>query len=295
MFDIPAAFARDTIAREGDTGRAWIDALPDLVAELCTAWNLTVDGAPMHGYLGLVTPVRRLDEPCILKVSWRDEFTDAEAWALATWNGGGAVQLLAADPERGALLLERLDHRHTLDDVPIDHAGTIAGRLLHRLAVPAPPGIRPLHARAAELVAELPARWEAQNRPMPRPVLDEAVALARELGAETQSLLTNHDLHYQNVLRGTREPWLVIDPKPLAGDPEYGVAQLLVNRLEEIEGGRGLDHFIDRLIHAAQLDAARTRGWTLVRCVDYWLWGLSVGLTEDPARCAHIVARLRRR
>ena len=29
-----------------------------------------------------------------------------------------------------------------------------------------------------------------------------------------------------------------------------------------------------------------------MRCVDYWLWGLSVGLTEDPVRCARIVERL---
>jgi hypothetical protein len=27
-----------------------------------------------------------------------------------------------------------------------------------------------------------------------------------------------------------------------------------------------------------------------VRSVDYWLWGLSVGLTEDPARCARVAS-----
>jgi hypothetical protein len=27
------------------------------------------------------------------------------------------------------------------------------------------------------------------------------------------------------------------------------------------------------------------------RTIDYWLWGLSVGLTEDPVRC-HQVLRL---
>jgi len=29
-----------------------------------------------------------------------------------------------------------------------------------------------------------------------------------------------------------------------------------------------------------------------VRCVDYWLWGLGVGLTEDPAACDLIVGWL---
>ena len=31
------------------------------------------------------------------------------------------------------------------------------------------------------------------------------------------------------------------------------------------------------------------RSWTLVRCIDFWLWGLSIGFTYDPARCATIV------
>jgi hypothetical protein len=42
------------------------------------------------------------------------------------------------------------------------------------------------------------------------------------------------------------------------------------------------------LIEAAELDLERARLWTLVRCVDYWLWGRSIGLTEDPARCQAI-------
>ena len=33
-------------------------------------------------------------------------------------------------------------------------------------------------------------------------------------------------------------------------------------------------------------------GASIARCVDYWLWALSVGLTEDPRRCARIVATL---
>ncbi|GIE33765.1 hypothetical protein Ait01nite_068100 [Actinoplanes italicus] len=27
------------------------------------------------------------------------------------------------------------------------------------------------------------------------------------------------------------------------------------------------------------------RDWVLFRTVDYWLWGLGAGLTEDPVRC----------
>ena len=39
------------------------------------------------------------------------------------------------------------------------------------------------------------------------------------------------------------------------------------------------------IIHAAALEPAKTRAWTIVRAVDYWLWGLDHGFTEDPVRC----------
>jgi streptomycin 6-kinase len=81
----------------------------------------------------------------------------------------------------------------------------------------------------------------------------------------------------------------VVDPKVVVGDPEFGASQLLVGRLEDIEAHGGLDHHFHVLTEAAHLDPTLTRSWTLVRCVDYWLWGLSVGLTYDPVRCEKIV------
>jgi streptomycin 6-kinase len=45
----------------------------------------------------------------------------------------------------------------------------------------------------------------------------------------------------------------------------------------------------DALVDEAGLDADLARGWTLLRAVDYQLWGLKVGLTEDPALCATVI------
>lgn len=289
MITIPEAFARDTITREGDAGRRWLADLPRLVASLCHQWQLEIDGSVMHGYLGLAIPVQRADEPCILKVSWIDESNKEEALALAAWNGQGAVQLLASEPSLGALLLERLDHQRCLNDLEISAAIAISGRLLRRLAIPTRGNFRTQAALAQEIGQNLPERWERYGRPLPRAVLDQAVKLAQQHGAAREKLLVNYDLHYENVLAGTREPWLAVDPKVVIGDPELGIAQLLINRLAEIEAQGGLDRHFQVLIETAELDADLARAWTLVRCVDYWLWGLSVGLTEDPVRCAKIV------
>lgn len=288
MIAVPDDFATAAVIRDGEAGRKWINQLPDLVDGLCQQWRLIVDGEVMHGYLGLVVPVRRGTEPCALKVSWRDESTADEATALITWGGQGAVRLLEVEPARGAMLLERLDSTRSLDEVEIEAAITIAGRLLRRLAIPAPSGFRSLSAWAEDFCLTLPQRWQATDRPFPRRLLDQVWDIACAFGPQSGDLLVNYDLHYADVLAGQREPWLAVDPKVVVGDPEFGMAQLLWCRLEDILAHEGLDRQFRRLIEAADLDLPRAHGWTLVRCVDYWLWGLSVGLTEDPARCKAI-------
>ncbi len=286
---VPDAFAAATVSREGDPGRRWVAALPETVTTLCAKWGLLVDGSPLHGYLGLVIPVRRGDAPAVLKVSWIDESSADEAAALAAWDGRGAVRLLEADPSLGAMLLERLDANRTLNDVAIERAIVIAGRLLRRLAIPAPAGIRSSQAVAADLARNLLGRWERYGRPMPRRVLEQACELAKQFSGAGGALLVNYDVVYGDVLASEREPWLVVDPKVVVGDPEFGVAQLLWRRQEEMEARGGLRRFFHLLTEAAELDPALARSWTLLRCVDYWLWALSVGLTVDPARCERLI------
>ena len=87
---------------------ATVHAIGDLLA------NLETGAGAAYGPFEeerIDIPVRRVEEPCVLKVSWTDEAASSEAMALAAWNGQGAVRLLASQPALGALLLERLDHR----------------------------------------------------------------------------------------------------------------------------------------------------------------------------------------
>ncbi len=288
MITIPQSFIDGVITSAGALGQQWLEQLPALLGHYCARWHLTINGAPRHGYLSVVVPVMRGEEACVLKVAWLNDSNREEAQALTAWNGAGAVQLLASEADQGILLLERLDASRPLSTLPVSEAMPIAGQLLRRLAIPAPPGFRSLRTFSAAFVAEFPVRWQAVGRPMPRPVLERARDDAAELGQDADQLLVNYDLHGENVLAGEREPWLVIDPKIVVGDVEYGIAQLLWRHLDEIEADGGLARYFPLLVEAAALDAERARRWTLVRCVDYWLWSLSVGFTEDPRRCARL-------
>jgi streptomycin 6-kinase len=285
---VPADFAESIAGLAGDAGRAWIESLPATVEDLCARWGLSVDGEPMHGYLGLIVPALRSAERCVLKISWADESTAHETAALAAWNGRGAVRLLEADPLHRAMLLERLDSSRHLADLPIGEAIRVAAGLIRRLSVPGPAGLPRLPDVARDLAESIPARWESLGRPIPARLIDAASGRCRALGPAAGDLLVNWDLHYENVLAGEREPWLAIDPKALVGDPEYGIAQLLWTRLGDIEASGGLDRHFSALVAGADLDPALARGWTLVRCVDYLLWALGIGLTEDPVTCERI-------
>jgi streptomycin 6-kinase len=79
-------------------------------------------------------------------------------------------------------------------------------------------------------------------------------------------VLVHQDLHAGNVLRAEREPWLVIDPKPLAGEREFSIAALV--RGDELgQGPRNIRHRLDRLTAELGLERDRARGWALAHTV----------------------------
>ena len=280
MITVPARFA----ARFTDpAARRWIDELPGLAERLCATWSLRPDGPVLHGFVAIALPVRRADgSPAMLKLTARDPETVDEPLALATWDGNGAVRLLAHDDAHGALLLERLDSNRILDDEPIDVAVPVAGELLRRLSVPAPRLSRRLSEMAERWCVELPA--ENIDGIVPQPLLDKAIGLCRELGPRAAGLMVNEDLHYQNILRGRREPWLAIDPKVLTGDPEFALISLLWNRFDA-------DDTIERLAtltEIAGLDLGLARKWTFVRAIDNWLWAAHGGEFPSVDICARI-------
>jgi streptomycin 6-kinase len=54
-------------------------------------------------------------------------------------------------------------------------------------------------------------------------------------------------------------------------------------------GSNAIEVHFDTVVTEAALDRDRARDWVVFRTVDYWLWGLKAGLTEDPLRCARLL------
>jgi streptomycin 6-kinase len=273
-----------------EAGRAWLDRLPALVSEACARWGLTVDGPVLHGSNALVVLVRHGSQQVTVRLTPPGDDLAAETAALRHWDGRGVVRLLDVDLTLGACLLERLDHTRSLISEPVLQAVATLGSLTHTLAVPAPadaPSTRDLAAEAAESFGR---QWRDLGQPTPRRLLEAAVAGAAALAeAEPGRSSVNGDLHFEQVLAGSRYPWTVVDPVLLRGDPEYDIGRVLWTRLDELADDRDVHAAFRVFADAASVPPERARSWVVVRSMSYLLWGLRRGLTWDPPKCQRLL------
>nr|WP_241838080.1 aminoglycoside phosphotransferase family protein [Streptomyces sp. CB03234] len=278
MIEVPAELARVQSEINGEEGRAFIAALPGRAERFLAEWGLRRTGPVMHGWSALVLPVVAGDGTrAALKLQLLDEESEGEAPALRAWDGRGAVRLLADDPETGTLLLERLDEGRHLSAVEDAREATrILAELMARLvAVDAPAGMRSLGDIAAEMLDDVPEAVEALEKEDDRRLLRDCAAAVREVAGEPGDRLLHWDLHFDNVLASDREPWLAIDPKPLAGDPGFELLPSLFNRFDPDEV---LWRF-DLMTEVLGLDRERARAWTLGRVLQDSLWDVEDGET----------------
>lgn len=269
---VPARSREVWLAHGGLPARDWLDRLPRLSAELLHRWCCVRDGEVRAGYGGIVLPVRRADgTPAVLKMSLPSENGDLESTVLATWAGRGAVRLLERDDALRARLLESLHDRSLAEVGDAEASMAVVGDLARRLAVPAPDGLPRLSDACSRWELELPDMSERAGHPLPARTVAQAVATCRELGAEQPEAVLHGDLHQNNVLRGEREQWLVIDPLGLAGDLASECLTHLRDRWVELEHHdqpeRALRRRVDIFADAAQIDRARARRWTHLRAV----------------------------
>jgi streptomycin 6-kinase len=252
------------VADAGLTHDAWLERVPELVDECVDAWDLRLGDPYPAGAAGYTVRADLADgTPTVLKVIFPHREAEHEAAALRVWDGEGAVRLLDYDEGRWAMLLERCEPGTLLAEAEPETALDVFIELLPRLWANAGAPFRPLADEAGWWIECLPGDWERAGRPFDRRLVDTAVGLLRELSdSQGDQVLLHQDLHADNVLAAEREPWLVIDPKPLVGEREFAIAPI-VRDVELGRGRRDLQRRFDRLTSELGLDHDRARGWTI--------------------------------
>ncbi|MFI6324975.1 aminoglycoside phosphotransferase family protein [Nonomuraea sp. NPDC050556] len=289
MIEVPGELAANHLKYPDDSGPSWTAALPGVAQHFLDAWDLRVEGPSMHGIVSLVLPVRQADgSHAALKLQPATEENVTEGPGLRQWDGDGIVRLLREDTlplpghDGNALLLERLVGERSLESVPDTlEAMKILTSLLARLVVhPAPAGMRRLADIAQGMLDDVPHALEKAH-PDDRRWLDICAGAVRELVGEPGDRLLHWDLHFDNVLAAEREPWLAIDPKPLAGDPGFDLLPALDNRWDDVvatgDVARAVRVRFDLMVDGLGLDRQRAVGWTLGRVLQNALWDIKDG------------------
>lgn len=310
----------------GERGRAWVDALPGVVGELVRRWDLTVVGPALAGGThSYVVPVRRAGYPddLVLKVPVLDNENYAESAALRCYGGDGAVLLHGLDLASGALLLEAADPDRSLlatyerGELPMSAVVDVATGVLRRLRrapagdlrSPAPAAPAPEAGTSAPpggpdqpfpLVRDLAERWSHElvaehdqfGRPYDQRLFLAAAEWCTEFAAcDTGGVIVNRDGHLGNILASRRpardtQPWLLIDPKPMLGEPAFDAGHLMWDLLRWRPTVAQARYLTERVADGLEVPRERVRAWALVRAVDNITWAYPEGEAQPYADAA---------
>lgn len=246
----------------------WLDRLPALLEELTDRWSLRV-GPPFDhsGTCSWVAPALRKDDtPAVLKLAMPHMEGEHEIEGLRFWNGNPTVELIEADYQSGAMLLEHCQPGTSLRSESEASQDEIIAEMLKRIR-----SVNSLSEGFQEFrhLSEMLELWQrgtlAQKQNWPDAgLVYEGLTIFETLSrpSPTDTLLAT-DLHAGNVLRAEREPWLMIDPKPFVGDPAFDVVQHLINC--EVRLHADPIALVTRVAGLAEVDPERARLWTFAR------------------------------
>ncbi len=264
---------------------AWLADLPRVIEECARQWNLRVGRPFDSAYVSV--PLRAVTADgteVVLKLQWPHRESEHEAAALMHWDGDGAIRLLEHDPGLDALLVERCVPGAPLSSIPQSEAMEVLADLLPRLWKPAGETFRPLAEEAAHWADELVKKWSIEDQPLEKRLREVTLeALDTLPSTQGEQVLLHQDLHGENILSAQREPWLVIDPKPLAGEREFGLASIV----RSSEFGKEPDDVIyrlDTLSERLRLDRERGRLWSIAQTIAWSSGEHSAGHIETVTR-----------
>ena len=264
-----------------DDGQEWLDHLPRRINAIQELWQIRVSDPVVPLNYHYVAPARRSDGThVILKLGIPGETIDREAHCLRHFDGRAAAQLLQHSSAWGAILLERVCPGTDLKPLQEEAAISAACSVMVRLHASHPPTSGfPTVADWWKGFERLRTAFSGATGPLPRYLVDEAQALYQDLATSMEApVLLHGDLHHGNILAGTREPWMAIDPQGVIGEAVYEVGAFIRNPLPDVLNRSDLRQVLARRVaifsDTLQADRQRVAGWAFAQAVLSAIWSL---------------------
>jgi streptomycin 6-kinase len=254
------------ITRFGAGVGAWCAALPELVERYCLRWDLDLDAALSGNSSRVFIGRQHGNRGVILKLTPDPAIANEEAIALRAWAATPhAVDLLDADLDAGALLLENIEPGTKVSDEPQVPPVHEVAELLTGLRETAKydagqlpalaQGMEPMFSRIGGLLSN-----PQVSALVARQLLDDGYHGACELASNGPQGLLHGDLHLSNILRGGPSRGLVaIDPRPSVGDLTWDAIDWTLDRATSMAEVHERIEQLSRLVPG--LDPGRLWGW----------------------------------
>jgi streptomycin 6-kinase len=285
-----------------DTPAAWGVDAPETVRRMLERWELKAGEAYVGGISGAVLRVTQADgSPAVLKIAYPHLEGRFEAVGLQAFPVGCAPTVLRQDPWTWALLLTEVTPGRALRDraLPPAEAMEIGGRLHTRLTGGTPSDALPrlseaMRSYAAQGRARLATQTAALNALGVRELVEHSLADLEELAdtGATHSLL-HGDFNPGNILQSDSadsDGWMVVDPKPLVGDPAFDLWPLIAQIGSPFTAADPEAQLRANLLaacDAGELDPGRVARWGAARTGLNVSWYLAAGEPENAAAEAH--------
>ncbi len=226
---------RQRALASGSAGRAWLEGLPDVVAELADRWDLQLGGAFAGGTAAFVVDARDAHgRACVLKVAMpldSDELAGFERSVLVHEIAGGraCAELFDHDTGAAAMLLERLGPNLADLGAPIPRIIDVVATTLRSFWRPAPDDTRiPTGAEKAAWLADfITSAWSDLAEPCSRRVIDRAVQYCDERAGAydpSDAVLVHGDAHGWNTLEAANGAFKFVDPEGVRSERAHDLA-----------------------------------------------------------------------
>ena len=276
---LPKEFVENAVALCDEKGELWLDDLPNLIAALESIWSIESGNHFRNLSFNYVANASLANgKTAVLKIGLplNDVEIYGEAAYLKNLDGKGAVKLLEFDRQRQAVLLERVVPGANLKSVckrRESEAVTIAIRVLKRVLQPVPD----ISTDFIQLDDWFDGLTRAKDTNFPQDYAGRALEYYKELSKDEKNIFLLHgDLHHDNILSATREPFLVIDPKGIIGHVGYDMGVFLNNHHGWLDWDTRLEDRHDAAIaefaQAFDLEVSVIRKWAFCQMVLSWWW-----------------------
>lgn len=275
----------------------WIEELPELVASLARAWSIEIGAQFDEGTEAFVAAAVMADgSEAILKVLVPRSagVADHEATVLRLAAGNGCPLLYGDDPDRGALLMERLGPSLFRLGLPYEQRLPIlcdAASMIWRQANDS--GLPTGAEKAAWLIGYISETWNELDNPCSERTIEHALACAqRRLDShdEERAVLVHGDVQQWNAL-SAGDGFKLVDPDGLLAEPEYDLGVIL--REDPDEPLAADPEATSRwMAERCGLDANAIFEWGVVERVSTGLSAIRIGLQPVGRQMLTVADRL---